>query len=86
MQELHQGADDAAICAAILAMATQLGLKVVAEGVETREQLEFLRRHGCDHIQGFIFGKPRSASDFLAFLEGLGKPKAEGREADRATA
>ena len=86
VQELHQGADDAAICAAILAMATQLGLKVVAEGVETREQLEFLRRHDCDHIQGFIFGKPLSASRFLAFLEELGKPKTAAREASRASA
>jgi EAL domain-containing protein (putative c-di-GMP-specific phosphodiesterase class I) len=59
---------------------------VVAEGVETREQLEFLRRHGCDHIQGFIFGRPRSAMDFLAFLDGLGKPGPTGQEADRATA
>jgi diguanylate cyclase (GGDEF)-like protein len=86
VQELHQDADDAAICAAILAMATQLGLKVVAEGVETREQLEFLRRHGCDHIQGYIFGKPRSASDFLAFMESLGKPRLAGGDAGRATA
>jgi len=73
VKELHKNADDAAICAAILAMSTQLGLKVVAEGVETREQLEFLRRHGCHHIQGFLFGKPRSASEFRAFLDGLGK-------------
>jgi diguanylate cyclase (GGDEF)-like protein len=86
VKDLHTDADDAAICAAILAMATQLGLKVVAEGVETREQLEFLRRHGCDHIQGFIFGKPLSADAFLAFLSKLAPPGAGQRELDKATA
>ncbi len=68
VKDLHQDADDAAICAAILAMAQQLGLNVVAEGVETREQLEFLRRHKCDHIQGYICSKPLPAPDFFALL------------------
>ena len=68
VQDLHQDTDDAAICAAILAMSQQLGLNVVAEGVETREQLEFLRRHNCDHIQGYICSKPLPASEFLALL------------------
>jgi EAL domain-containing protein (putative c-di-GMP-specific phosphodiesterase class I) len=68
VKDLHEDADDAAICAAIIAMSQQLGLKVVAEGVETREQLKFLRRHKCDHIQGFIFSRPLSADDFSAFL------------------
>ena len=54
VKDLHDDADDAAICAAIIAMSRQLGLNVVAEGVETREQLKFLRRHKCDHIQGFL--------------------------------
>ena len=66
--DLHQDADDAAICAAILAMSQQLGLKVAAEGVETREQLDFLRRHKCDHIQGYICSKPLSADDFFKLL------------------
>jgi len=68
VKDLHDDADDAAICAAIIAMSRQLGLKVVAEGVETREQLKFLRHHKCDHIQGFVFSRPLSADDFLAFL------------------
>jgi len=68
VKDLHDDADDAAICAAIIAMSRQLGLNVVAEGVETREQLKFLRRHKCDHIQGFIFSRPLSADDFFAFL------------------
>ncbi len=68
VKDLHKDADDAAICAAILAMSHQLGLNVVAEGVETREQLEFLRRHNCDHIQGYICSPAMSADDFMALL------------------
>lgn len=86
VKDLHRDPDDAAICAAILAMSTQLGLKVVAEGVETREQLDFLRSHGCHHIQGFIFGKPQSTAEFLAFLNGLNKAKDADSPLNRATA
>jgi diguanylate cyclase (GGDEF)-like protein len=68
VKDLHQDTDDAAICAAILAMADQLGLNVVAEGVETREQLDFLRSHNCNHIQGFICSKPLPASEFFQLL------------------
>jgi diguanylate cyclase (GGDEF)-like protein len=68
VKDLHRDADDAAICAAILAMSHQLGLNVVAEGVETREQLEFLRSHKCEHIQGYICSPALSADDFLALL------------------
>lgn len=68
VQDLHHDTDDAAICAAILAMSQQLGLNVVAEGVETREQLAFLRKHKCNHIQGYLCSKPLSAADFYALL------------------
>ena len=66
--DLYEDADDAAICAAIIAMSQQLGLNVVAEGVETREQLKFLRGHNCNHVQGYIFSQPLSADDFFKFL------------------
>ncbi len=74
--ELHKGTDDAAICAAVLAMSRQLGLNVVAEGVETKEQLEFLRRHGCNHIQGFIYSQALPARQFLAMLGELAESAA----------
>jgi EAL domain-containing protein (putative c-di-GMP-specific phosphodiesterase class I) len=64
VQDLHRDSDDAAICAAILAMAKALGLKVIAEGVELEEQLVFLRHHGCDQMQGFLFSKPLAATEF----------------------
>ena len=86
VKDLHQDADDAAICAAILAMSSQLGLNVVAEGVETREQLEFLRHHGCDHIQGFICSEALSPADFMALLEDLANPANESPGQDQAIA
>ena len=61
--------DDAALTTAILAMAQSLQLRVVAEGVETQEQAEFLRDRGCDELQGFLFSRAVPASDFVRFLE-----------------
>ncbi|MBV8583199.1 MAG: EAL domain-containing protein, partial [Candidatus Eremiobacteraeota bacterium] len=55
---------DAAIVTAMIVMAESLGLDVVAEGVETDAQLDFLRRRGCGEAQGFYFGMPVSAKDF----------------------
>ena len=55
--------DDAAIAATIISMAKNLRLKVIAEGVETEEQLSFLRAHQCDEIQGYYFSKPLPADE-----------------------
>jgi diguanylate cyclase (GGDEF)-like protein/PAS domain S-box-containing protein len=60
--------DDAAIVDAIIQMAHSLKLDVVAEGVETEAQLEFLRKHGCDYAQGHLFGDPVTADEFCELL------------------
>ncbi len=67
---LPADADDAAIVSAILAMAQALRLKVVAEGVETAEQVEFLRAKGCDQAQGYYYSKPMPAEDLAGLLSG----------------
>jgi EAL domain-containing protein (putative c-di-GMP-specific phosphodiesterase class I) len=58
VREIPGNADDAAITQAIISLARSLGLRVVAEGVETPAQLEFLRRNGCDGVQGHLFCPP----------------------------
>ncbi len=65
---IPQSKDDEAIVEAIIAMAHSLQLKVVAEGVESKEQYEFLRSRGCDQIQGFFFSKPIPSSDIVLML------------------
>jgi len=60
--------DDAAIVKAIIAMAHGLSMKVVSEGVETQAQLDFLRQHGCEQYQGYLFSKPLPASEIVMKL------------------
>jgi EAL domain-containing protein (putative c-di-GMP-specific phosphodiesterase class I) len=68
IQDVTTNADDATIAIAIINMAHSLRLKVVAEGVETHEQLDFLRVHGCDEIQGYLLSKPLPAAEISARL------------------
>lgn len=60
--------EDAALCRAITAMASSLNLSIVAEGVETKEQWDFLDTHGADLVQGYYVSKPLSVEDFDDFL------------------
>ena len=68
VRDLAQDTNDAAISRAIIAMAHALRLRVVAEGVETAAQLDFLHQHGCDEIQGFHFAYPMAAAALGEFL------------------
>jgi PAS domain S-box-containing protein len=70
VKDLPRDAEDAAIARAIIAMAHSLKLAVVAEGVETAEQLAFLQQHGCDLVQGFLFSRPVPGKEFAALLAG----------------
>ena len=67
--DIETDVNDAAICAAAIAMAHSLGLKVVAEGVETAAQLEHLRRLGCDLAQGYYFSRPLPIDELNRYLE-----------------
>ena len=69
VKDIPGDADDSAITRAIVAMAQSLKLKTIAEGVETKEQFEFLKLHGCDEIQGYLFSKPVEESALLVLLK-----------------
>jgi EAL domain-containing protein (putative c-di-GMP-specific phosphodiesterase class I) len=73
---------DATIAKAIINLAHSLKLKVVAEGVETRAQLDFLRDHACDEMQGYLLARPMPAADCArALITGLRLPEPQSREA-----
>jgi diguanylate cyclase (GGDEF)-like protein/PAS domain S-box-containing protein len=69
VRDLTTDSDDGEIALAIISLAHNLKLKVVAEGVETEAQLNFLRSHGCDEMQGYLFARPLSAEDCTRMLK-----------------
>ncbi len=70
INDIHTNPDDAAIAGAIIAMARSLGLSVVAEGVENKEQADLLTTLGCTQVQGYYYARPLTVSAFSARLRG----------------
>lgn len=68
VRDIHQDKDDAAIAHAVIAMAHKLGIAVIAEGVETEDQLQLLRQFSCDEMQGYLFSRPVPVSEFSLML------------------
>ncbi len=68
VQDIPDDSDDIAITQAIIAMGKNFGVMLVAEGVETQEQMDFLREQGCDRVQGFLFSRPVPAEVAEALL------------------
>jgi len=67
-RNLSPDANDLALCEAIIVMAHKLGIKVIAEGIETQEQCDLLMAAGCDYGQGYLFSKPVAAGEFEKLL------------------
>jgi EAL domain-containing protein (putative c-di-GMP-specific phosphodiesterase class I) len=69
VRNLYAGSTDLALCKAIVTMSHELGMTVVAEGVETQAQRDLLISVGCDYGQGYLFSRPLGVADFEAFYE-----------------
>ncbi|MDO8775287.1 MAG: EAL domain-containing protein [Burkholderiaceae bacterium] len=74
VQHLVPGGTNLALCKAIILMAHELGIQVIAEGVETVQQRELLAAAGCDYAQGYLFAAPMPAPDFEAFMASAARP------------
>ncbi|MFQ3235890.1 MAG: EAL domain-containing protein (putative c-di-GMP-specific phosphodiesterase class I) [Paraglaciecola sp.] len=69
VHSMTQDSNDKVLCEAIIVMAKKLGIKVIAEGVETPEQQRILEDMGCDYGQGYLFSYPLTAEEFTARLK-----------------
>lgn len=69
IKDINENRKNAAITKALIQMAHQLNLKVIAEGVETQKELNFLINHKCDEVQGYFFSPPLSVDDFEQLLQ-----------------
>jgi EAL domain-containing protein (putative c-di-GMP-specific phosphodiesterase class I) len=68
--QLDETARGRALCEAVVAMSSAFGMKVTAEGVETESQAAALRGMGCQHGQGYLWGRPASLAETLTLLQG----------------
>jgi diguanylate cyclase (GGDEF)-like protein/PAS domain S-box-containing protein len=68
VDDVTSKASDAAIALSVISLAHNLNMRVIAEGVETREQVEFLAAHGCDEMQGYYFSRPLAAGAYTTLL------------------
>lgn len=66
---IPENKENSAICEAIISIGKAFGIKIIAEGVETQEQLEYLRDIACHQIQGYLISKPLNSSDFVAWVQ-----------------
>ena len=77
MQNLDYDSDDLALCSAIVVMAHTLGIKVVAEGIETQLQKDLLLSINCDFGQGYLFSRPVPAHEFEKLVSKTNSSKTE---------
>jgi diguanylate cyclase (GGDEF)-like protein len=79
VRQISAAGEDTAIVTAVIGLAQSLKLRVIAEGVETREEVEFLRAHQCDEAQGYYFSRPIPAQQFAKLLQaGIPEPRRVG--------
>lgn len=69
VRDIHSDPEDRALVAAIISMASSLGMKTIAEGVETVEQKQYLIEKGCDEVQGYLYSKPLPADEFETWIK-----------------
>jgi diguanylate cyclase (GGDEF)-like protein/PAS domain S-box-containing protein len=81
---VEKGTRDAAIARAIISLAHSLGVRVLAEGVETQAQADFLRAHACDEAQGYLFARPCSAGDAARLIAAPSLPLAKATRTEEA--
>jgi EAL domain-containing protein (putative c-di-GMP-specific phosphodiesterase class I) len=84
IRDLPHDLSDSQLVETIILMAHNLGISVVAEGVETEEQLEWLKHCGCEQIQGYFYSKPLPRDDFLTYVE-VGRPASQATAPSHST-